>query len=224
MAKGYQQSDSKIQYVIKYGIADHLKKQLIYGVKNTPYSFLFDETTNSQIKTIYGYVTCWSKISNSMSIYADRYLLDIARLSIWLSIMRNLWIRWTLIHSSCFILGTNVLLNLSSESKLTHRSGLRWIHSSSSWDHIHAIQFTPHFRGGLDSFFWDRFHQQHLTVKVLEEFLRREELLIRATFSLTSIPFLDFLVLDVRITLPKKVLLVLLQSMLKSIMKHAGFL
>ena len=140
-----------------------------------------------------------------MSICADRYLLGIARLSIWLSIMRNLWISWTLIHSSCFILGTNVLLNLSSESKLTHRSCLRWIHSSSSWDHIHAIQFTPHFRGGLDSFFWDRFHQQHLTVKVLEDFLRREELLIWTTFSLTSIPFLDFLVLDVRITLPKKV-------------------
>ena len=52
MAKGYQQSDSKIQYVMKYGIADHLKKQLIYGVKNTPYSFLFDETTNSQVKTM----------------------------------------------------------------------------------------------------------------------------------------------------------------------------
>ena len=42
IAKGYQQSDSKIQYVIKYGIADHLKKQLIYDVRNTPYSFLFD--------------------------------------------------------------------------------------------------------------------------------------------------------------------------------------
>ena len=31
IAKGYQQSDSKVQ-------------------KNTPYSFLFDETTNSQVK------------------------------------------------------------------------------------------------------------------------------------------------------------------------------
>ena len=57
IAKGYQQSDSKVQYVIKYGIADHLKKQLIYDVKNTSYSFLFDETTNSQVKKQYdGYV------------------------------------------------------------------------------------------------------------------------------------------------------------------------
>ena len=37
IAKGYQQSDSKVQYVIKYGITDYLKKQLIYDVKNTPY-------------------------------------------------------------------------------------------------------------------------------------------------------------------------------------------
>ena len=35
IAKGYQQSDSKVQYVIKYGIADHIKKQLIYDLKNT---------------------------------------------------------------------------------------------------------------------------------------------------------------------------------------------
>ena len=42
---------SKVQYVIKYGIADHLKKQLIGDVKNTPYSLLFDETTNSQVKS-----------------------------------------------------------------------------------------------------------------------------------------------------------------------------
>ena len=51
IAKGYQQSDSKSQYVIKYGIADHLKKQLIYVVKNAPYSFLFQVATNSK-KTI----------------------------------------------------------------------------------------------------------------------------------------------------------------------------
>ena len=38
----------------------------------------------------------------------------------------------------------------------------------------------------------DRFHQQHQTVKVLESFLRRKELLIWTTFSLTSISFLKF--------------------------------
>ena len=55
--KGYQQSDSKAQYIIKYRIANHLKKQLIYDVKKTPYSFLFDDPTNSQVKKQYdGYM------------------------------------------------------------------------------------------------------------------------------------------------------------------------
>ena len=67
IAKGYQQSDSKVQYVIKYGVADHLKKQLIYDVKNTPYPFLFDETTYSQVKKQYdGYVIYWTKRSDSI--------------------------------------------------------------------------------------------------------------------------------------------------------------
>ena len=67
IAKGYQQSDSKVQYVINYDIADHLKKQLIYDVKNTPYSVLFDKTTNSQVKKQYdGYVICWSKRSDNI--------------------------------------------------------------------------------------------------------------------------------------------------------------
>ena len=48
---------------------------------------------------------------------------------------------------------------------------LRWIHPSSSWDHVQSIQFTLYFRRGLSSFFRDRFHQQHQTVKVLENFL-----------------------------------------------------
>ena len=67
IGKGYRQSDSKIQYVIKYGIVDHLKKQMIYIVKNTPYSFLFDETTNSKVKKRYdSYVIYWYKRSDSI--------------------------------------------------------------------------------------------------------------------------------------------------------------
>ena len=197
--------DSKVQYVIKYGIADHLKKQLIYDVKKASYSFLSDETTNSQVKN--NMMGMWSIVPKALIILSihtvDRYLLGIALLSIWLSIMRNLWNSWTLIPSSCFILGwmDPMLLTCPFRTKL-HRSCLRWIHSSSSWDHVHSIQFTLHFKRGLSSFFRDRFHQQHQTVKVLENFLRRKKLLIWTTFSLTSIPFLNFLALDVRITFP----------------------
>ena len=148
----------------------------------------------------------WSigpKVLIVLSIHTvDRYLLSIALLSIWLSIMRNLWNSWTLIPSSCFILGRmGPMLTCLLRTNL-HRSFLRYIHLSSSWDHVHCIQFTLHFPRELSSFFRDRFHQQHQTVKVLENFLRRKELLIWTTFSLTSIPFLNFLALDVRITLP----------------------
>ena len=43
----------KVQYVIKFGIADYVKKKLINDAKDTPYSFLFDETTTSQVKKQY---------------------------------------------------------------------------------------------------------------------------------------------------------------------------
>ena len=84
--------DSKVQYVIKYGIADHLKKQLIYYVKKASYSFLSDETTNSQVKNdMMGMWSIVPKVLIVLSIHTvDRYFLGIALLSIWLSIMRNL--------------------------------------------------------------------------------------------------------------------------------------
>ena len=62
--------DSKVQYIIKFGIAHYLKK-LIYDVRNTPFSFLFDETTNSKVKKRYdAYLQYWSKRNgNVISAY-----------------------------------------------------------------------------------------------------------------------------------------------------------
>lgn len=60
-AKSYSMSDTKAQYLIKFCIANYLKWKLIYDVNNTPYSFLFDETTNSQVKKQYNaYLSYWS--------------------------------------------------------------------------------------------------------------------------------------------------------------------
>ena len=104
----------------------------------------------------------------------DCYLLGIALLLIWLSIMRNLWNSWTFIPSSCLILGwMNPMLTCPLRTNL-YRSCLRWIHPSSSWDHGHSIQFTLHFRRGLSSIFRHRFLQQQQTVKILENVLRRK--------------------------------------------------
>lgn len=48
--KLYRMSDTKAQYLIKFSVANYLKKKLIYHVNSTPYFFLFDKTTNSQVK------------------------------------------------------------------------------------------------------------------------------------------------------------------------------
>ena len=53
IAKGYQQSDLKVSYVTKYGIADGLKKQLIYDVKNTPINFSLMRPPIPKWKTIW---------------------------------------------------------------------------------------------------------------------------------------------------------------------------
>ena len=45
MARSYRESYTKVSYMLKYGIADYLKEQLIYDAKGVPFTFMFDETT-----------------------------------------------------------------------------------------------------------------------------------------------------------------------------------
>ena len=48
--------------MIKFGIAQYVCRKLIKDVADTPFSFLFDETTNRQVKKQYdGHVVYWSK-------------------------------------------------------------------------------------------------------------------------------------------------------------------
>ena len=76
----YKQSYTKVSYIFKFGVTDHLKKQLLYGVKVVLYTFKFDETTTIQTKKQYhGYLQYWSnscdKIVNSYcgSIFIGHY-------------------------------------------------------------------------------------------------------------------------------------------------------
>ena len=46
----YSQSYSKIAYMLRYGIADYLQNELLFDVKNVPYTFKFHETTTVQTK------------------------------------------------------------------------------------------------------------------------------------------------------------------------------
>jgi len=62
VACGYSMCETKVAYVIKFGIAPHVRRNLIKDIADTPFSFLFDETTTSQTKKQYdGYVIYWSK-------------------------------------------------------------------------------------------------------------------------------------------------------------------
>ena len=50
IAASYKQFYTKVSHILKFTIADHLKKQLIYDVKVVPYTFKFDETTTIETK------------------------------------------------------------------------------------------------------------------------------------------------------------------------------
>ena len=50
IAACYKQSYSKTAYMLKYGIADFLKKELLFDVRGVPYTCKFDETTTVQTK------------------------------------------------------------------------------------------------------------------------------------------------------------------------------
>ena len=67
VAKCYQQSETKVKYVMQYGIATYLKEDINKDISNIPYTFKFDETMNNQVKKLMdGYVQYWSKASNQI--------------------------------------------------------------------------------------------------------------------------------------------------------------
>ena len=51
IARPYSMGGTQAQGAIKFGIADCLKEKLIYNVNRV--SFLFDESTNNQVKKRY---------------------------------------------------------------------------------------------------------------------------------------------------------------------------
>ena len=58
IAKSYAQKADKIKYMMQFGIALVIRDIILDDLKGKPFSFLFDETTTSQIKKQYeGYAT-----------------------------------------------------------------------------------------------------------------------------------------------------------------------
>ena len=53
IAENYKMEETKAKYFIQFGIYLHLHSMLLEDMKNMPFTFLFDETTTSQIKKQY---------------------------------------------------------------------------------------------------------------------------------------------------------------------------
>ena len=55
IGQSYRQSETKIKYVIQFGMVPFVKEQMIRDFKLQPFTFKFDETTTNQVKKQYGY-------------------------------------------------------------------------------------------------------------------------------------------------------------------------
>ena len=50
IAKSYSQGETKVKYVIQFGIVPYIKQLMLGHIKGNPFSFLFDEATTQQVK------------------------------------------------------------------------------------------------------------------------------------------------------------------------------
>lgn len=53
VASAYQMYETKVAHVIKFGIAQYIRRKLIKDIADTPFSYLFNEAINSQVKKQY---------------------------------------------------------------------------------------------------------------------------------------------------------------------------
>ena len=71
IAKSYSQGETKVKYVIQFGIAPYIKQLILDDIKGKPFSFLFDETTTQQVKKQFdAYLQYWSSENQISNIYA----------------------------------------------------------------------------------------------------------------------------------------------------------
>ena len=77
-AKHFKQGETKTKYTIQYGIYPYFKDLLLEDLKNTAFTFKFDESTTQQVKKQYdGYVQYWSKHHNCIKmVYCGTIMVD----------------------------------------------------------------------------------------------------------------------------------------------------
>lgn len=69
-------SESKIKYIIVFGVAPFVREQLIEDLKSSPFAFMFDETTTTQLKKQYGIENHFFAFGNALQ-WGFKYLLHI---------------------------------------------------------------------------------------------------------------------------------------------------
>ena len=61
VAEKYAMAETKVKYVVQFGIAPYCKEMIVSDLKGCPFTFKFDETTNRMVKKQYdGYFQYWS--------------------------------------------------------------------------------------------------------------------------------------------------------------------
>ena len=78
IAKGFSQNETKMMYVIKFGLSPYFKESLKNDFCSKAFCFKFDETATNQIKKQYdGFVQCWSKSQNKIAMaYCGSLFVD----------------------------------------------------------------------------------------------------------------------------------------------------
>ena len=69
IAEQYGQNETKMKYVIQFGLSSYFQDVLKSDLKGKTFSFKFDETTTSQTKKQYGgFVQFWSERFNAVNM------------------------------------------------------------------------------------------------------------------------------------------------------------
>ena len=78
IAKHLKQGETKIKYTIQYSIYPYFKDLLLEDLKNTVFTFKFDESMTQQVKKQYdGYIQYWPKHHNCIKmVYCRTIMVD----------------------------------------------------------------------------------------------------------------------------------------------------
>ena len=69
IAKGFSQNETKMMYVVKFGLSPYFKESLKNDFYYKAFCFKFDEMTTNQIKKHYdGFVQYWNKSQNKIAV------------------------------------------------------------------------------------------------------------------------------------------------------------